>query len=257
MAIPLNEAWLTALTLLQLAVRLMTFVFLVPIPHLRAAPPQVKVMLGILLAVLLLPGHPRRPFLPPGAGIDRILSAMAAEALLGMAVTAAVAVLIGIVLEVFVVAARLVGLNAGFGYVSTIDPNTQADSGILDVLGGLLASLVIVTAGMDRPVLLLLSRALETPHWPGMTAGIHAIGEVLGQAWTAGARLALPIVVLLVVIDLLLALGSKFQAQLQMITLSFPLKILGGLWMLAFGLSLWPELMLRVVNTALAVLARL
>ena len=110
---------------------------------------------------------------------------------------------------------------------------------------------------MDRPILRLLGRALETPHWPEMTIGVRAIGDLLSHAWTAGARLALPIVVLLVVIDLLLALGSKFQAQLQMITLSFPLKILGGMWMLAFGLSLWPEVMLRVMSDALALLARL
>jgi flagellar biosynthetic protein FliR len=236
---------------------MLTFVFLVPIPYLRAAPPQVKIMLSLLLAMLMLPGHTRGPFLPPGADIDRVASAMAAEALLGLAISISLAVMLGVVVEVFVVASRLVGLNAGFGYASTIDPNTQADSGVLDILGGLLASLVIVTAGMDRHILLLLSRALETPHWPDMTIGVRAIGDVMGQAWTAGARLALPIVVLLIVIDLLLALGSKFQAQLQMITLSFPLKILGGMWMLAFGLSLWPEVMLRVMNAALAFLARM
>ncbi|MEP7365645.1 MAG: flagellar biosynthetic protein FliR [Acidobacteriota bacterium] len=253
----LNEFWITALSVMQLATRMLTFIFLVPIPYVRAAPPQVKVLLSMMLALLVLPGHARRPFLPPGAGIERIASAMAAETLLGLAVSVAMAVMLGVVVEVFVVASRLVGLNAGFGYVSTIDPNTQADSGVLDVLGGLLASLVIVTVGMDRPVLLLLSRALETPHWPDMTIGVRALGDVMGQAWTAGARLAVPIVVLLIVIDLLLALGSKFQAQLQMITLSFPLKLLGGMWMLAFGLSLWPELLLRVMNNALAILARM
>ena len=63
--------------------------------------------------------------------------------------------------------------------------------------------------------------------------------------------------ILLIVIDLLLALGSKFQAQLQMITLSFPLKILGAMWMLAFGFSVWPELLTRVMNTALAILTRM
>ena len=253
----LNEFWLAALTLMQLTMRLAAFVFLVPIPYVRAAPPQVKVMLSMLLAVLMAPGHTRRPFLPPDVETGRLMSAMAAEALLGLAVSVAMAVMLGVVMEVFVVASRLVGLNAGFGYVSTIDPNTQADSGVLDVLGGLLASLVIVTMGMDRPLLLLLSRAIETPHWPETAASARAIGEILGQAWIAGARLALPVVILLIVIDLLLALGSKFQAQLQMITLSFPLKILGAMWMLAFGFSVWPELLTRVMNTALAILTRM
>jgi len=253
----LNEVWLFAIGMLQMSMRLAAFVFLVPIPYLRAAPVSIKVALSILLAFLLMPGHSSGPFLVPGADVDRILAAAAGETLLGLAVSVGAALMLGVVLEVFVVAARLIGLNAGFGYVSTIDPNTQADSGILDVLGGLLAALVVVTAGMDRPILLLLSRSLETTHWPDFALGARAIGGILGQAWTAGARLALPIVVLLVVIDLLLALGSKFQAQLQMITLSFPLKILGALWVLAFGLSLWPELMLRVMETALGLAGRI
>jgi len=250
------DIWLPAFTLLQLAARVAAFVYLVPIPYLRAAPPQVKAALSFLIAFLLLPGHKAAP---PAANtdLDRLAMAMAGEALLGMAMSVAAALVLGVAMEVFVLAARLVGLNAGFGYVSTIDPTTQADSGVLDVVGGLLAALVILTAGMDRPLLLILSRSLEAPHMPDAAAATQAIGALLGQAWMAGARLALPVIVLLLVIDLLLALGSKFQAQLQMITLSFPLKILGGMWMLAFGLAVWPELLARVMSDALALLARL
>ncbi|MBK7931865.1 MAG: flagellar biosynthetic protein FliR [Bryobacterales bacterium] len=253
----LGEMWLLALTLLQMAARVAAFVFLVPVPYLRAAPPQVKAALSVLLAFLLLPGHKGPPMVAAGVGLDRLAMAMAGETLLGMAVSVSAALVLGIAMEVFVLAARLVGLNAGFGYVSTIDPTTQADSGVLDVVGGLLAALVILTSGMDRPLLLLLSRSLAAPHIPDTAGAAQAMGALLGQAWTAGARLALPVIVLLLVIDLLLALGSKFQAQLQMITLSFPLKILGGLWMLSFGMAVWPELLSRVMSDALALLARL
>lgn len=253
---PALDIWVLAFTLLQLAARVAAFVFLVPVPYLRAAPPQAKAALSFLLAFLLLPGHKPGPLMAAGAGLDRLAMAMAGEALVGMAVSVAAALVLGIALEVFVLAARLVGLNAGFGYVSTIDPTTQADSGVLDVMGGLLAALVILTAGMDRPLLLLLGRSLAAPHVPDAAAATHAIGALFGQAWSAGARLALPVIVLLLVIDLLLALGSKFQQQLQMITLSFPLKILGGMWMLAFGLAVWPELLSRVMSDGLALLAR-
>lgn len=251
------EFWAMISTLLQLTLRVAGFVFLAPIPYLRAAPVQMKIGLSVLLAFLLLPGHRAHSMIPETATLDRVAMAMAGECLLGLAVSLTAALLLGVVLEVFVLASRLVGLNAGFGYVSTVDPNTQADSGILDVMGGLLAALVIVTAGLDRPVLLLLSRALEIPHWPDLNSATRAAGYLLGEAWTAGVRLALPVIVLLLVIDLLLALGSKFQAQLQLITLSFPMKILGGLGMLAVGLSLWPEFLIRVMQDALAVLARL
>jgi hypothetical protein len=37
-----NEFWLAALALLQLTARVAAFVFLAPIPYLRAAPPQAR-----------------------------------------------------------------------------------------------------------------------------------------------------------------------------------------------------------------------
>lgn len=251
------DFWILVSKLLQLTLRVAGFIFLVPIPYLRAAPVQMKIALSILLAFLLLPGHKAHSIVPAGAAMERVVVAIAGECLLGLALSLSAALMLGLAMEVFVVASRLVGLNAGFGYVSTVDPNTQADSGILDVMGGLLASLVIVTAGLDRPILLFLSRALETPHWPDVQSGTQVVGKILGESWASGARLALPVIVLLLVIDLLLALGSKFQAQLQLITLSFPMKILGGLGMLAVGLSLWPEFLTRVMHDALAALVRL
>lgn len=52
-----------------------------------------------------------------------------------------------------------------------------------------------------------------------------------------GLRLALPVLGLLLLTDLCLALASKIQAQLQLLSLAFPLKILVALAALAGS---WP-----------------
>ena len=67
----------------------------------------------------------------------------AAEAAIGIAIGVSVA----IVLEAFALAAQVLGLQAGYAYASTIDPNTQADSGILLVLAQLLARHAVLRPG--------------------------------------------------------------------------------------------------------------
>ena len=57
-------------------------------------------------------------------------------------------VLVGLTPEAIVMGAQMLGLQAGYGYASTIDPNTQADSGILLVLAQLLAGLLFFALGL-------------------------------------------------------------------------------------------------------------
>ena len=53
----------------------------------------------------------------------------------------------------FAMAAQVLGLQAGYAFASTIDPNTQADSGVLVVFAQLMAGLLFFALGLDREVL--------------------------------------------------------------------------------------------------------
>ena len=60
--------------------------------------------------------------------------------------------------------------------------------------------------------------------------------------FTTGIRLALPAVALLVLVDIALALLGRLHAQLQLLTLSFPVKMLAALAMLAWVAPLFARL---------------
>src|SRR6202020_822903 len=87
----------------------------------------------------------------------RMVAWIAAEAAIGIAIGVAVS----IVIESFVVAAQILGLQAGYAYASTIDPNTQADSGILLVFAQLAAGMLFFALGLDREVLRLFAQSLD------------------------------------------------------------------------------------------------
>jgi flagellar biosynthetic protein FliR len=80
-----------------------------------------------------------------------------------------------------------------------------------------------------------------------LTAGIFS--------W--GIRLALPVVALLTLVDLALALVGRLNAQLQLILLAFPVKMLAALGLLAALAVLIPRVYGAAARQMLAAVAHL
>ena len=60
-----------------------------------------------------------------------------------------------------------------------------------------------------------------------------------------GVRLALPVVALLVMVDVALALLGRLNAQLQLLSLAFPAKMLTALVVLSWVAALFPRILAR------------
>jgi flagellar biosynthetic protein FliR len=165
-----------------------------------------------------------------------------AEAAIGVAIGLAAAM----VLEVTTFAAQMLGMPAGYGYAQTVDPNTQADAGILLVVAQLMAGMLFFALGMDGQVLRLFSASLEKIP-PGayvfQPTAAEAFIRLSGNVLAAGARLALPVVALLVMVDVALALMGRLNAQVQLLSLAFPAKMLTALFVLAAVLALYPRVL--------------
>ncbi len=211
----------------------------VPLPGLSAAPAAARVGLagGLTLAL-----SARWPAVEAATSPARLAGWAAGEAALGVAIGVAAAV----VLEAFVLAAQILGLQAGYAYASTIDPNTQADSGVLLVFAQLAASLLFFAAGLDREVLRLFAWSLERVppgHYGFGPAAAPALLHLAAELFSAGLRLALPVVALLVMVDVALALLGRVSAQLQLLSLAFPVKMLLTLLVFGWGTLLFPRIL--------------
>lgn len=211
----------------------------VPVPGFRNAPATARAVLALSLAVALLPLWPRVDLsgLHPGEFGMWLL----AEGAFGITVGLAVAFLN----EAFVLASQIFGLQAGYGYASTIDPATEADSSVLQLLAHLAAGLLFFAIGLDREVIRLFAASLES-YPPGtFLLTLSSAEAILGLGagmFAVAVRLALPVVTLLVLVDLSLALLSRIDAQLQLLTLAFPAKMLVSMALLAALAVLLPAL---------------
>ncbi len=211
------------------------FVF-VPLPGLHDGFNLARILLSLSITVALFPFWPHITA-EVTAGLLAVW--MISEAALGIGIGLAVA----FITEGLNLAAQIMGLQAGYAYASTIDPTTQADSSILVIFSQLAGSLLFFAMGLDREIIRIFARSLEVIP-PGSFVLSGAMGRQLlsmaGGMFSTGIRLALPVVAILLLVDISLALLGRVNAQLQLLTIAFPVKMLVALAIFGWLLLLIP-----------------
>jgi flagellar biosynthetic protein FliR len=223
------------------------FVF-VPFPGGRRGTEMARIVFSVALTMAL---YPRWPHADPGSITGGQLAGwLVSESALGMAIGLAVSV----ATEALLMGAQILGLQAGYGYASMLDPNTEAESGVLLVLAQSLAGLLFFGIGLDRQVLLAFAASLETIPPGGFLISqslADSIIKLLGTVFSVGLRLVLPVVALLAMVDIAIGLLGRLNAQIQLLTLMFPAKILTALGVLATVLALFPQVFTQTSESAL------
>jgi flagellar biosynthetic protein FliR len=220
-------------------VRLSGVFAFVPLPGLKSAVDPARVILILGMALALFPVWPHPPA-DTNAGTFTVW--VVAEAALGIGIGLAVAFAI----EAFMMGAQMIGLQAGYSFASTIDPSTQADSTVLVIFVQTIAAVLFFAMGLDREVLRIFARSLETcpPGTFTLTRGTVENLLLAGSTmFSTGLRLALPVMAVMIMVDISVALLGRVNAQLQLMTIAFPVKMVLGLGLLGWIAVLLPALM--------------
>jgi flagellar biosynthetic protein FliR len=226
----------------------------VPIPGVSAGPAASRIVLALALTIALFPVWPVP--VVEGPVVGTLLGWMAAEAAFGLTMSVAVAFL----LEGIQMAAQLIGLQAGYSFASTVDPSTQADTTSLQILAQLLAGSLFFAFGFDRQVVRILAKSLESvPSGTYALTGsiVEAITHLGSAIFVIGLQLAAPVLALLLLLDIAFAVLGRLQPQLQLLSLSFSIKMLVGVAFLAGILSLFPPVFAKTGAATFQTLMRL
>ena len=114
--------------------------------------------------------------------------------------------------------------------------------------------------GLDRRVIAIVGASLKSAPpgaWQVTGAAGDAIARMGSAMFTMGLRLAMPVVGFLLLVDVGCAMAGRLSAQLQLLHIAFPAKLLAGLALLALVLSAVPQLMESCAAPVLASLERL
>ena len=209
-----------------------------PLPGLKTPIDPPRILLGVLITLALFPRWPS----PPSG------SAVTAGAIAVLALREAVfgvlgGLIVGLIVEAFQLAAQLLAQQAGFSYASTIDPTNDTDSGVLLVLCQLFAGLLAISAGLDRFVLGLLAKSLEQIPPGSFTASLAHLdtaSRLCSKMFETGLLLALPSIAIFLVLDVLLAVLSRLEQQLQLTTILFPVKTASAILAASLALRSFP-----------------
>jgi flagellar biosynthetic protein FliR len=216
------------------------------------APPTVRVGLTVLLALVLAP-FVRLPAALDGGSLGLVVLR---EVAIGMALALAIRA----VLFAAEFAGHFCGYQLGLSMGAMIDPASGVRN---DVLATLYLSLATVICFMTNAHHLLL-RALADSY-SALPVGLGAIGgslvgsvsRLLGLVFVMGVRLALPVIVVLLLVELALGVVARVAPSLNVLVAGAPVRVMVGLLVISATLGALPALIARYMPDALALAAGL
>jgi flagellar biosynthetic protein FliR len=133
-------------------------------------------------------------------------------------------------------AGHLSGFQIGFSYGATIDPQSGVRNNMLAMLYGSLATLAFLAINGHH----MLLRAMAASY-QGLPIGVGhidasiltAVTQTFALVFTVAVRLAAPIVVTLLVVELAVGLISRTAPSLSTMVIGYPIRIVIGLFVLA------------------------
>lgn len=212
------------------------FVF-IPLPVKEAGPGLPRIVFAFASAIALFPRWPS--INAQQVTLGRMVAWLIIEGAMGLAI----GVMVGFITEWLTFGAQILGLQAGYGYASVVDPSTQADSDVLPVMAQLTGGLLFFTTGLHRYVIGAFAASL-TSYPPGQFAVTPDLTRTViklgANVFSAGLRLALPVIGLLLMTEVALALLGRINSQLHIGMQAFPAKMLLTLLTLTSALVVVP-----------------
>jgi len=229
---------------LALIARIGGLIAAMPILSGKTVPLKVKVAVVLGLGVVLAPviHLPPIPF-----DIGLIAAGLAGEMAIGLTIGLAVRLFFS-ALEL---AGELVGVQMGFGIVQLFDPATSNHTSVVGQFFTLLASLVFLSLNAHMLIVATIVSSYEAIPVFGATLPTELGEEVMRlsrQMFVIGLKLAAPVLVMILVINVLLAILGRAVSQINVFVLSFPITIAGGLAVLSLAMPFTVQLLAREIE---------
>lgn len=224
------------------AVRVTVFIVLAPPFSHRAVPAGVKAMLGIGLALAIVP----RTTTASGGLVAGLLG----EAVVGVALGGIVAILFAAATTAGRFVDQFGGFELGFAY----DPLSMTGGGPFGQIYTVTATVLLFVSGGYQLVVAGLARSFTAvPLGAGLDLGAVAGGatSALSQMFLAALQVAGPLVAVLFLADVGLGLLTRVAPALNAFALGFPLKILISLTLGTVAIAALPNLVSWIVETAM------
>jgi flagellar biosynthesis protein FliR len=195
-------------------------------------PIAVRAGLAFTISLVLFPTIDTSSFVVPDGGI-RFAFVIATEVLFG--------VLLGflamLALEGFRLAGEVFGVQLGFGMMTVLDPSSEEEETLMDVINYLFVILVFLTMEGHHQFLLAMRKSFDILP----LGGIHLTDKLVApfistssDLFLISIQISFPLMAAAMVVTVLLGVVSRAVPRMEVFMLSFPVKILVGLAFMAW-----------------------
>jgi flagellar biosynthetic protein FliR len=226
-------------------VRISAWIMVAPPFTSRAVPPMVKVALAVALA---LPVAPRMVDRAPEPEIGPLVAAILLQVLAGLVLGFIAMILFAAVQA----AGELIDLFSGFTVASLYDPLSNSTSSMFGRLHQLIAVTLLFATGAH---LLLVRGLVSSFDVVPLKADSGALPRLMvsqvGRFFISALEIAAPLVLVLFLAELAIGLVGRAAPSLNVLSTSFPLKILLSLSLAGLTLTVLPGALERLVQSIL------
>jgi len=216
-----------------------------------SAPTQIKIGLTVFLTLMLMPIVP----VPNVAASVSLAMIVLREMAIGIALSLSIRALIaGAEL-----AGSLSGTQVGLSMGAVVNPQSGVRNNMLAVLYANLTLLTFFGLNGHHALIRTLATSYDT-----MPIGIghidasivKSVTELLGLVFMIGVRLAMPIIVVLLVVELAMGLISRVAPMLNLMTVGTPVRLVIGLLVVAAVIAVAPSVIARFTPVAMDISVR-
>ncbi len=202
--------------------RVMAILIHIPMLGGQAVPNQVRIALGLILTMILIPWTPLGPEVEAFgllAFAMMILRELIVGTLAGFAANLTFATL--------QIAGEAMGLGSGFGSSRIFNPSMEEAGSAFSQLFVITATLLFLVLNGHHVAIIALQRTFEIlPIETSINFGsLDALLALTANMVTAGIQIALPVMAALLLTDLTLGLMARVAPQVQVFFLGLPLKV--------------------------------
>jgi flagellar biosynthetic protein FliR len=221
--------------------RLLGIVVFVPFFSNSSVPGNVKVLLGLAMAVCVWNVVPQAR--ASGNAIPPTLPALVIAIAGEMTVGLMIGILLGAVFGGIQLGAHLLSQQMGLSLAAIYDPAFEDQSTVIEQIAFWIALVAFLSMGGHREVINAVVYSYRTvPIGSGGLSTETMLGTTIGAlqaSFYAAVRVAMPGLVAFFVTTITSGLMSRSMPQLNMMTVGIPLNLLVGFAMVMLGLSGW------------------
>lgn len=200
-----------------------------------AVPPRIRLAFALALAICIGPALAGRVPEPAGSASGMAFQ-VGAEVLIGVMLGGAARLLIAATAT----AGQIMGLEIGIAFAQTADPTASQSGQLLAVFLSILGVALIFATGLDHMFLqgVVGSYDLIMPGAPAPVGDAAQLAlDAVSTSFRVGFQIAMPVIAAGLIFRVGLGVLARLIPQIQVFFVALPMQIMGGLVVIALGLS--------------------